>query len=51
MDLHSPYCTVYEALEFSAYLRLSSTISKAQKDQFLNVSIDVMEETMKLLFC
>lgn len=28
MDIHIPHCTVYEALTFSAHLRLESTTSK-----------------------
>jgi len=31
-DIHSPYLTVYESLQFSAYLRLPSDVSPHQRD-------------------
>ena len=37
MDLHSPFTTVFEALEFSARLRLSSEIPVADQEKFVQV--------------
>ena len=36
MDIHIPYCTVREALEFSANLRLDPGISQAQNKKYVD---------------
>ncbi|XP_004956470.1 ABC transporter G family member 45 isoform X2 [Setaria italica] len=41
-DIHSPYLTVYESLQFSAYLRLPSEVNSHKRDMFV-------EEVMRLI--
>ncbi|SOV02442.1 probable ATP-binding multidrug cassette transport protein [Ustilago sp. UG-2017a] len=42
-DIHEPMCSVREALRFSAYLRQSYEISKAEKDQYVEDIIELLE--------
>ncbi|ONH74626.1 Multidrug resistance protein CDR1 [Pichia kudriavzevii] len=42
-DLHLQTSTVREALRFSAYLRQSRTISKKEKDEYVESIIDILE--------
>ncbi|KAG7660523.1 CDR1 [[Candida] subhashii] len=44
-DLHLPSSTVREALRFSAYLRQSNSISKKEKDKYVDYIIDLLEMT------
>ncbi|RLV89830.1 Multidrug resistance protein CDR1 [Spathaspora sp. JA1] len=44
-DLHLPTSTVREALTFSAYLRQSNSISKKEKDKYVDYIIDLLEMT------
>ncbi|ETS87461.1 hypothetical protein PFICI_01289 [Pestalotiopsis fici W106-1] len=43
LDVHEPYTTVREALEFSALLRQPHTISSEDKLAYVNVVIDLLE--------
>mmetsp|Transcript_33340 Transcript_33340/g.83541 ORF Transcript_33340/g.83541 Transcript_33340/m.83541 type:complete len:1541 (-) Transcript_33340:49-4671(-) len=43
MDIHIPHCTVYEALTFSAHLRLESTTSKAQVKKFVDETMTMVD--------
>ncbi|PYI03052.1 ATP-binding cassette transporter [Aspergillus sclerotiicarbonarius CBS 121057] len=43
LDVHEPYATVREALEFSALLRQPRTTPKAEKIQYVNTIIDLLE--------
>lgn len=43
MDIHSPHSTVYEAVSFSAYLRQSSHVTKAEKQKFVERVIEMLE--------
>lgn len=42
-DLHLQTSTVREALKFSAYLRQPSSVSKAEKDEYVDYIIDLLE--------
>ncbi|KAK6455694.1 multidrug resistance protein [Scheffersomyces xylosifermentans] len=42
-DLHLPTSTVREALRFSAYLRQPSSVSKKEKDEYVEYIIDLLE--------
>ena len=42
-DIHEPMCTVREALRFSAYLRQSHDVPKAEKDQYVEDIIELLE--------
>ncbi|KAG7660526.1 uncharacterized protein J8A68_005945 [[Candida] subhashii] len=42
-DLHLPTTTVREALQFSAYLRQSKSVSKQEKDKYVDYVIDLLE--------
>jgi ABC-type multidrug transport system ATPase subunit len=43
MDLHSPFTTVREALEFSGRLRLSADIPRAEQDRFIKDMMQLLE--------
>ncbi|EKV20717.1 ABC transporter, putative [Penicillium digitatum Pd1] len=43
LDVHEPFATVREALEFSALLRQSRNISKADKLKYVDTIIDLLE--------
>lgn len=43
LDVHEPYATVREALEFSALLRQSRDIPQTDKLSYVNVIIDLLE--------
>ncbi|CAG8198303.1 unnamed protein product [Penicillium salamii] len=43
LDVHEPFATVREALEFSALLRQSRDVSEDQKLNYVNVIIDLLE--------
>ncbi|KAJ1979844.1 ATP-binding cassette transporter snq2 [Dimargaris xerosporica] len=43
MDIHDPYTTVREALQFSAYLRQPAHVSKPEKDAFVEKVIQLLE--------
>jgi ABC-type transport system involved in cytochrome bd biosynthesis fused ATPase/permease subunit len=43
LDVHEPYATVREALEFSALLRQSRNTPKAEKLKYVNTIIDLLE--------
>lgn len=43
MSLHSPFTTVYEALEFSARLRLSTSVPRDEQDVFIEEVLDTLE--------
>ncbi|OQD80303.1 hypothetical protein PENANT_c037G10701 [Penicillium antarcticum] len=43
LDVHEPYATVREALEFSALLRQSRNIPKAEKLKYVDTIIDLLE--------
>ena len=43
MDIHSPHATVYEALSFSAHLRQASSVSRADKSEFVERVIEMLE--------
>lgn len=45
IDVHSPCATVYEALMFSANLRLPESVSATDKDQFVRDTIDLLDLT------
>uniref|UniRef100_A0A804Q8K5 ABC transporter domain-containing protein n=1 Tax=Zea mays TaxID=4577 RepID=A0A804Q8K5_MAIZE len=42
-DIHSPYLTVYESLQFSAYLRLPSDVSPHKRDMFVEEVMGLVE--------
>ncbi|TKY89335.1 hypothetical protein EX895_001866 [Sporisorium graminicola] len=42
-DIHEPMCSVREALRFSAYLRQSHDIPQAEKDQYVEDIIELLE--------
>ncbi|KAM6595315.1 hypothetical protein CsatA_005839 [Cannabis sativa] len=42
-DIHSPHVTVYESLLYSAWLRLSSDISKEKRKMFVEEVMDLVE--------
>ncbi|CAK9439082.1 uncharacterized protein LODBEIA_P33060 [Lodderomyces beijingensis] len=44
-DLHLSASTVREALQFSAYLRQSNSVSKKEKDEYVDYIIDLLEMT------
>ncbi|XP_044978700.1 ABC transporter G family member 45-like [Hordeum vulgare subsp. vulgare] len=44
-DIHSPNLTVYESLQFSAWLRLPSEVKSCQRDMFINEVMDLVELT------
>ncbi|CAK9437481.1 uncharacterized protein LODBEIA_P18590 [Lodderomyces beijingensis] len=44
-DLHLAESTVREALQFSAYLRQSNSVSKKEKDEYVDYIIDLLEMT------
>ncbi|GJN28742.1 hypothetical protein PR202_gb16901 [Eleusine coracana subsp. coracana] len=44
-DIHSPYLTVYESLQFSAYLRLPSDCHPHQRDMFIEEVMELVELT------
>lgn len=44
-DIHSPYLTVHESLQFSAYLRLPSDVSPCQRDMFVEEVMGLVELT------
>lgn len=44
-DIHSPNLTVYESLQFSAWLRLPSNIKSRQRDMFIDEVMDLVELT------
>lgn len=43
LDVHEPYATVREALEFSALLRQSREVSRSEKLQYVDTIIDMLE--------
>ncbi|KAL0075492.1 ABC-2 type transporter-domain-containing protein [Phycomyces blakesleeanus] len=43
MDIHQPAVTVREALRFSAYLRQDESVSKAEKDEYVEKIIQLLE--------
>ncbi|KAI9487865.1 MAG: ABC-2 type transporter-domain-containing protein [Benjaminiella poitrasii] len=43
MDVHQPAVTVREALQFSAYLRQPSEVSKKEKDEYVEQIIQLLE--------
>ncbi|KAJ1984712.1 ATP-binding cassette transporter snq2 [Dimargaris verticillata] len=43
IDIHDPFTTVREALQFSAYLRQPAHVSKAEKDAFVEKVIELLE--------
>lgn len=42
-DIHEPFATVHEALQFSARLRLPPHISKAESEEFVRYVMDLVE--------
>uniref|UniRef100_A0ACD5ZVW4 Uncharacterized protein n=2 Tax=Avena sativa TaxID=4498 RepID=A0ACD5ZVW4_AVESA len=44
-DVHSPNLTVYESLQFSAWLRLPSNIESHQRDMFIDQIMNLVELT------
>uniref|UniRef100_A0ACD6AAX2 Uncharacterized protein n=1 Tax=Avena sativa TaxID=4498 RepID=A0ACD6AAX2_AVESA len=44
-DIHSPNLTVYESLQFSAWLRLPSDIESRQRDMFIDEVMGLVELT------
>lgn len=44
-DLHLPTSTVREALQFSAYLRQPNSVSKAEKSEYVEYVIDLLDMT------
>ncbi|CAL5090781.1 unnamed protein product [Urochloa decumbens] len=44
-DIHSPYLTVYESLQFSAYLRLPSEVNSHKRDMFVEEVMGLIELT------
>ncbi|KAF8650205.1 hypothetical protein HU200_064060 [Digitaria exilis] len=45
MDIHSPCLTVYESLQFSAYLRLPSEVNSQKRDMFVEEVMGLIELT------
>lgn len=45
MDIHSPNVTVYESLQFSAWLRLSPDLDEATKKMFVDAVMELVELT------
>jgi ABC-type multidrug transport system permease subunit/ABC-type multidrug transport system ATPase subunit len=43
LDVHEPFATVREALEFSAILRQPGNVSREEKLKYVNVIIDLLE--------
>lgn len=43
MDVHEGTATVREAMRFSAYLRQPSTVSKEEKDDYVEEMIELLE--------
>ncbi|KIW91600.1 uncharacterized protein Z519_07567 [Cladophialophora bantiana CBS 173.52] len=43
LDVHEPYATVREALEFSALIRQSRHVSRAEKLKYVDIIIDLLE--------
>ncbi|KAI9013954.1 ABC-2 type transporter-domain-containing protein [Phycomyces nitens] len=43
MDVHQPAVTVREALKFSAYLRQDASVPKAEKDEYVEKIIQLLE--------
>jgi len=43
MDVHEGAATVREALRFSAYLRQPESVPKAEKDQYVEELIELLE--------
>ncbi|OZJ04704.1 hypothetical protein BZG36_02532 [Bifiguratus adelaidae] len=43
MDVHSPYSTVREALQFAAYLKQPADVSKAEKNAYVETILKLME--------
>jgi ATP-binding cassette subfamily G (WHITE) protein 2 (PDR) len=48
-DLHSPTATVREALRFSAYLRQPVSVSRVDKDHYVEEVIKILDMLMQLL--
>uniref|UniRef100_A0A0D9XAF4 ABC transporter domain-containing protein n=1 Tax=Leersia perrieri TaxID=77586 RepID=A0A0D9XAF4_9ORYZ len=44
-DIHSPNLTVYESLQFSAWLRLPSNVKPRQRNMFIDEVMDLVELT------
>jgi len=44
-DIHSPYLTVYESLQFSAYLRLPTEVNSHKRDMFVEEVMGLVELT------
>uniref|UniRef100_A0A0E0LXK6 ABC transporter domain-containing protein n=1 Tax=Oryza punctata TaxID=4537 RepID=A0A0E0LXK6_ORYPU len=44
-DIHSPNLTVYESLQFSAWLRLPSNVKSHQRNMFIDEVMDLVELT------
>ncbi|KAL7187496.1 hypothetical protein ACSBR1_037555 [Camellia fascicularis] len=44
-DIHSPYVTVYESLQYSAWLRLPLDVDSASKKMFVNEVMELVELT------
>ncbi|CAM0879784.1 unnamed protein product [Alopecurus aequalis] len=44
-DIHSPNLTVYESLQFSAWLRLPSNVKSFQRDMFIDQVMELVELT------
>ncbi|KAM0870503.1 hypothetical protein ACQ4PT_039969 [Festuca glaucescens] len=44
-DIHSPNLTVYESLQFSAWLRLPSNVESYQRDMFIDEVMELVELT------
>ncbi|KAG8048144.1 hypothetical protein GUJ93_ZPchr0008g11702 [Zizania palustris] len=44
-DIHSPNLTVYESLQFSAWLRLPSNVRSHQRNMFIDEVMDLVELT------
>ncbi|KAL8533265.1 hypothetical protein ACS0TY_009596 [Phlomoides rotata] len=42
-DIHSPHVTVYESLVYSAWLRLPSDVTQAQREMFVEEVMDLVE--------
>ncbi|KAG9459396.1 hypothetical protein H6P81_003904 [Aristolochia fimbriata] len=42
-DIHSPHVTVYESLQYSAWLRLPSEVDKATREMFIEEVMELVE--------
>ncbi len=42
-DIHAPYATVREALNFSARLRLPASVTSAQRSAFIQEVLEILE--------